>query len=45
MPKDYVIGATVVASENEEILSVSEKGIENAQKSMSTALQIVEAKA
>ena len=27
MPKDYVIGATVVASENEEILSVSEKGI------------------
>lgn len=25
--KDYVIGATVVSSENEEILSVSEKGI------------------
>lgn len=27
IPKDYVIGATVVSSENEEILSVSEKGI------------------
>ncbi|MCL9822413.1 DNA topoisomerase (ATP-hydrolyzing) subunit A [Helicobacter colisuis] len=27
IPEDYVIGATVVSSENEEILSVSEKGI------------------
>lgn len=27
MPKDYVIGATIIANENEEILSVSEKGI------------------
>ncbi|CAM2959065.1 DNA gyrase subunit A [Helicobacter burdigaliensis] len=27
MPKDFVIGATVISSENEEILSVSEKGI------------------
>ena len=27
IPKDYVIGATVVSNENEEILSVSEKGI------------------
>lgn len=27
MPKDYVIGATVIVDENEEILSVSEKGI------------------
>ena len=27
MPKDYVIGATTIVDENEEILSVSEKGI------------------
>ncbi len=27
MLKDYVIGATIIANENEEILSVSEKGI------------------
>uniref|UniRef100_UPI0026211479 DNA gyrase subunit A n=1 Tax=Helicobacter rodentium TaxID=59617 RepID=UPI0026211479 len=27
MPKDYVIGATAIVDENEEILSVSEKGI------------------
>ncbi|MCL9818585.1 DNA topoisomerase (ATP-hydrolyzing) subunit A [Helicobacter colisuis] len=27
IPEDYVIGATVVSNENEEILSVSEKGI------------------
>lgn len=27
MPKDYVIGATAIESDNEEILSVSEKGI------------------
>nr|BDF92169.1 DNA gyrase subunit A [Helicobacter sp. PAGU 2000] len=27
MPKDFVIGATVISDENEEILSVSEKGI------------------
>ncbi|MDA3966554.1 DNA gyrase subunit A [Helicobacter sp. WB40] len=27
MPKDFVIGATVISNENEEILSVSEKGI------------------